>query len=201
MNESPTGSPNDSSVIAAPRLDLVSMSRAFLESSLAGDIAAAERLIGMKIPDSWYEGQGERWLMELRLRELQADPALQPWLVRAMRLRSTGRMVGYIGFHTKPDPEYLRNLVPGGVELGYTVFPEFRRQGYAREASGALMRWAAREHHITDFVLSIRADNTPSLRLAEYYGFTRIGTVIDPEDGPEEVFKLHVADAAALRQA
>lgn len=176
------------------------MSPAFLESSLAGDQAAAECLIGMKIPAMWFSEQGERWLMELRLRELRADPSLQPWSVRAMCLRSAGQMVGYIGFHTKPGPEYLRNLVPGGVELGYTVFPEFRRQGYAREASGALMRWAACEHQITDFVLSIRADNTPSLRLAEFYGFTRIGTVIDPEDGPEEVFRLHVADASALRQ-
>jgi [ribosomal protein S5]-alanine N-acetyltransferase len=180
---------NEVPVVSTPRLDLVSMSPAFLEASLAGDYGAAERLIGMKIPVTWY---AEQWLMELRLGELRADPSLQPWLLRAMGLRSTGQMVGYAGFHTQPDPEYLRGLVPGGVELGYTVFPEFQRQGYARETSAALMRWAAREHNVTRFVLSIRPDNTPSLRLAEFFGFKRIGTVVDPEDGPEDIYELHL---------
>jgi RimJ/RimL family protein N-acetyltransferase len=71
-------------------------------------------------------------------------------------------MVGQIGFHTAPGADYLQPFSPGGIEFGFTVFPRFRRQGFAREASLALMRWAAQIHGMTKFVVSIRPDNSAS---------------------------------------
>jgi RimJ/RimL family protein N-acetyltransferase len=100
-------------------------------------------------------------------------------------------MVGHIGFHTQPGAEYLRDLAPGGVEYGYTVFSAFRRQGYAREACEALMQWAYQEHQVTRFVVSIRPDNIPSRRLAERFGFKQIGSHMDEEDGLEDIYELH----------
>src|SRR5215475_6522592 len=85
---------------------------------------------------------------------------------------------------TPPGADYLRELVPNGVEYGYTVFSPFRRQGYAREACEALMRWAYQEHQVKRFVVSIRPDNLPSRRLAEQLGFQRIGSQVDEVDGP-----------------
>ena len=56
-----------------------------------------------------------------------------------MILRETHELIGHIGFHTGPNPDYLQDMAPGGIEFGYTVLEPFRRQGFAREAAEALM--------------------------------------------------------------
>jgi RimJ/RimL family protein N-acetyltransferase len=105
-------------------------------------------------------------------------------------------MVGHIGFHEAPGARYLEEWCPGGIELGFTVFPVYRRKGYAREASLALMEWANRTSAVTGFVLSVAPGNLPSRSLAQSLGFSRVGTHLDEVDGPEDVF---VRKAAALR--
>ena len=174
-------------IISSARLDLIPLTPAFLEASLQGDAKTATSLLGLTIPSEWFL---ETSLMRMRLSQLRADPALQPWLVRAIALRSQPVMVGYIGFHTSPGPAYLQDLAPGGVELGYTVFANYRRQGYAREACQALMRWAHDEQGVVRFVVSIRPDNIPSRRLADRFGFRRVGSHIDDEDGLEDIYRL-----------
>lgn len=175
------------SIIATPRLDLISLSPAFLEASLAGDVAAAEGLLGLGVPAEWFENTG---LLQMRLDQLRQNSSLQPWLLRVMSLRAEKTVIGHIGCHTRPDPDYLRDLAPGGVEFGYSVFPAYRRLGYATEASTALMQWAHDQQGVDRFVLSISPENEPSLRLAARFGFHRIGSHIDEEDGPEDIFEL-----------
>ncbi len=184
---SPSSAIHSMPTITTPRLDLIPLTPAFLEASLAGDRAAAERLLGLSVPTDWF---GEQALMNYRLPELRRDPDLQPWLLRAIGLRDEGVMAGHIGFHTAPDPEYLQDLAPCGVEFGYTVYPAYRRQGIATEAAAALMAWAHAEHRVSRFVLSIQPGNAPSLRLAAHFGFRRIGSHVDEEDGPEDIFEL-----------
>ena len=170
------------------------MSPAFLEASLAGDEVSAARLLKLSIPADWFR-KGE--LIKLRLGQLWRQPALQPWLLRAMSLRQQKLMVGYIGFHTGPDPDYLRDVAPGAIEFGYTVFPAFRRQGYAREACAALMTWAFQKRHVRGFVVSIRPDNTASLGLAQSFGFKRIGSHMDEVDGLEDIYELQLSSSQA----
>jgi RimJ/RimL family protein N-acetyltransferase len=179
------GQPLDS--IHSPRLELVAMSPAFLSASLRDDLDAASRIIDFSVPPEWLE---TKWLMELRLAKLRANPALEPWLLRAIGLRETRTMIGFIGFHTLPGAEYLDPYAPGSVEFGYTVFPAYRKQGYASEAAQALMDWAVREHGVKRFVVSISPTNEPSLRLARKFGFRKVGTVMDPEDGVEDILLL-----------
>jgi len=165
------------------------MSPDFLGASLKGDLESASHLIGLTVPTDWLEA---KWLMEMRLAKLRQDPALEPWLLRAIGLRETKSMIGFLGFHTLPGAEYLNPYAPGSVEFGYTVFPDHRKRGYASEAAGALMQWATREHKVTRFVVSISPANEPSLRLAQKFGFHKVGTVTDPEDGVEDIFLREV---------
>jgi 3-methyladenine DNA glycosylase/8-oxoguanine DNA glycosylase/RimJ/RimL family protein N-acetyltransferase len=181
-------------LISSQRLDLIPMSPAFLEASLAGDEAGAASLLKLSIPADWFR-KGE--LIKLRLEQLRREPALRPWLLRAIGLRQQKLMVGYIGFHTGPDPAYLRDIAPGAIEFGYTVFPAFRRQGYAREACAALMAWAFQEGHVRGFVVSIRPDNTASLGLAQSFGFKRIGSHMDEVDGLEDIYELRLSSSQA----
>ena len=173
--------------IFAPRLVLKLMSEEFLEASLNDETQKAEAMIGLKIPAEWYH---EKDHMAMRLDDCRSDPEYVPWSARAIGLASTGTMVGRIGFHTRPDAEYLRQFVPDGVELGYSVFPQYRRNGYALEAIRGLMGWAASQHDVRHFVASISPTNLPSLTLARKLGFVKVGEHLDDVDGLEEVFAL-----------
>jgi [ribosomal protein S5]-alanine N-acetyltransferase len=91
-------------------------------------------------------------------------------------------VIGSIGFHGPPDDQ-------GRLEVGYSVDPDHRRQGYTSEAVRALFDWAHAAQGITTFVASISPDNEPSLRLAQGFGFRQVGEQIDEIDGLELVFE------------
>jgi ribosomal-protein-alanine N-acetyltransferase len=167
--------------IRSARLNLVSASPAFMRSSLEGRLDEAAALIGAALPPDWPAGR-ER-TMRWRLADLDVDPAAQPWLLRAVVLRSDRRMIGHINFHNPPGPERK-------VEVGYSIYPEYRRQGYALEAVEALFDWATREHGIHRFVASVSPENDPSLGLVRKLGFRQTGRQIDEFDGVELVFEL-----------
>src|SRR4051812_19189628 len=166
--------------IQSERLDLISLTPEFLRLSLDGDAAGASRLLQISLPEDW---PGEHaWKMKLRFKQLENEPELQPWLVRAMRLRETGRLVGLIGFHGAPGVDYPCPVATDAAELGFSVFPDHRRKGYAREAAVALMRWESVQQGVTDFVMTIRPDNVASQALARGLGFVRRGFHIDDVD-------------------
>ena len=184
--------------ISSERLDLIPMTSAFLRASLEGHLTEAERELGLSLPEGW-PGKATR-LLAIRLKALEDEPALQPWLLRAMSLRATGDMVGYIGFHTAPGAAYLQPYVPEGVEFGFTVLPAFRRQGFAREATVALMRWALETRGVTRFAMTIRPDNHPSQALAAQLGFERIGSHMDEVDGLEDILECRYSNQDTTEQ-
>lgn len=174
-------------ITLSQRLILRSMTPPFLQASLEGDLARAEELMGLTVPYEWFE---ETSLIAIRLKDLQREPELQPWLLRAIGLREQEQMIGHIGFHTQPNPPYLAKIAPGGIEFGYTIFSSFHCHGYAYEAAQALMHGAREQGGVSRFVLSISSQNIPSLGLAQKLGFVPIGSHVDDEDGIEEIFEL-----------
>lgn len=178
---------HDLDVIQSERLDLILLRPDVLRLSLEGHDHSVEQLLGLAVPDDWYDAHG---LMRIRLQQVAREPAYQPWSLRAIALRDARQMVGHIGFHTTPAPAYLQPFAPGAVEYGYTIFPPFRRRGYAREACRALMSWAHARQGVNAFVLSIAPDNVPSRRLAQQLGFVKIDSHADDDEGPEDIFRL-----------
>jgi len=174
------------SSLRSSRLELVSMGPALLEALLAGDRARAAQIGGFHIPDDLII---RRTTPERRLKQLQANPDLQPWLLRAIVIRQSRTMCGYIGFHSEPGPDDLKDVATDGVEIGYTVGERFRRQGYAKEAAFTLLRWAFECHQQQSFVLSIAPNNEASLAMARSMGFREIGSHMDAEDGLELYFE------------
>jgi RimJ/RimL family protein N-acetyltransferase len=168
------------------RLDLRPMTPPVLRSLLDRDLSTTARLLGAGIASGF---DVDRYALKLRLRQLEHDPDLQPWLMRAIVLRKRQLVIGDIGFHTAPGAAYLQELAPGGIEFGISLVEEWRSQGLATEASHSLMHWARHQHGVSRFVLSISPDNTPSLKLAARLGFHKIGSHLDEIDGPEDVFE------------
>jgi RimJ/RimL family protein N-acetyltransferase len=169
--------------IHADRLDLVPLSLAFLDAVVNDRRADAETIAALALPGGWPDDLDRR-LLRLRRDQIGLDPGCQQWLIRAIVLPGDGRtMVGHIGFHGSPQ-------TIGRAELGYSIVPEHRRSGYAIEAARALMDWAANEHGVTSFFVSIAPDNVASVALAAKLGFVQVGEQIDEEDGLEYVFQL-----------
>ena len=181
--------PEVETTIHTARLDLILMTPAFFAAAIRGDQAQAAHLLGVPVPADWWPVSHHKLD---RLEQARRNPALVPWLERAIVLRATQTMVGSIAFHMASEPEPVRPLGPGGVEFGYTIFAEFRRQGYATEASQALMSWA-QQQGVTRFILTISPQNQPSLRIAAHLGFVKIGSHIDEEDGLEDIYERRVA--------
>jgi len=173
-------------IIQSERLDLLPLTPEVLRALLSGDESGAAAMIGATVPAGWGMA---RDLLELRLCQLEEAPALQPWLLRGIRLREEGILAGHIGFHTAPGAEYLADLSQDGVEFGYEILEPWRRQGIATEAITALMCWASATHGVTRFVVSISPGNLPSLALAAKLGFRKIGSHMDEIDGPEDIFE------------
>lgn len=176
-----------SASIVTDRISLIPMTPGFLRACIEGDLREAQRRIQLSLPHGWPDIAD---VLALRLGQLEADPALQPWLLRAIALRATGEMIGHIGFHTAPGASYLGAWSPDGVEFGFTIFPPHRRRGYAREASAALMRWASEVHGVRSFVATVSPGNIASQALVSALGFVRVGSHADEVDAIEEVFVL-----------
>ncbi len=170
--------------IETPRLILRTLPQPALQALTAGDRVEASRLSHCDLstfPDDQLS------IANIRLKDLEADPDYLPWSLRAMALKPGLRFVGHFNFHSKPNADYLRELAPGAVEMGYYMLPEFRRQGLAGEAVLGMMDWAGRTHGIGRFVVSISPENGPSVAMARKLGFARIGSHIDEEDGYEDI--------------
>ena len=60
------------------------------------------------------------------------------------------------------------------LELGYHIFPDHRRKGYAVEACQAIIRYAKEEFGITEFIARIRRTNLASQKVAAKLGFVKV---------------------------
>lgn len=168
--------------MSSDRLDLVPMSLELMEALLREDRESAQAMVGYRIPPDWPAGMES--VLRFRIAIARERPQALPLLLRAMVLRAEpGLVAGRLGFHGPVDDG-------GMLEIGYEVFPEYRRRGYAREAVVAMMGWARRDPSVLRFRASVSPQNLPSRNLVTGLGFTEVGSQWDEEDGEETLFEL-----------
>lgn len=161
----------------SPRVDLVQLGEKTLRALADGDLAAAEA--GAPVPLSPYLAGPEcRPVWEIRAVQVVVDPPSADWITRVVWDPERRLAVGRAGFHGPPDDD-------GMVEVGYSIDPDHRRQGYARAALRALIAWAADAPGVTVVRASVSPENTPSLNLVRAHGFVAVGEQVDEEDGLE----------------
>jgi ribosomal-protein-alanine N-acetyltransferase len=153
------------------------MPLALLDAFVDGNPSRARELVDYAVP-SHFPGSATE-VLELRRVQLAADPTRLPWSVRAIVRRDDRRMIGFVNFHGPPGVNDIE--ASDAAELGWTVFSEHRRHGYATETARRLMDWARDEHGVRRFISSTTPDNVPSLRVHEKLGFQRTGQVVDGE--------------------
>jgi len=112
------------------------------------------------------------------LARLETATVADPWIDGfAMVHVASNTVIGSASFKGPPDAD-------GVVEVAYGVVPSQQGRGYATEATAALVSYAFAD----DRVRVVRAHTSPrndaSARVLTKCGFTRIGEVIDADDGP-----------------
>lgn len=170
--------------IETNRLVLRLVPLAGLAATAAKDVEACHRLIGRNLHKDWFE---DAWVSGLRLDQWKEDHDYAPWSIRAIVLKKTGEVVGNINCHDKPIAFEHRGVIAPCIEIGYSIFPPWRRQGLATEAITGLAAFAALRG-VLFIRLSIAPGNAASLRLAMNFGADRIGSQIDEIDGPEDIY-------------
>ncbi len=83
-------------------------------------------------------------------------------------------VVGICGFTGPPD-------AAGAVEIAYFTFPPFERRGHAGAMARALL--AVAEGSVRLVIAHTLPESNASTRILERLGFTRTGTVQDPDAG------------------
>ncbi|MEO6200743.1 MAG: GNAT family N-acetyltransferase [Cryobacterium sp.] len=147
----------------------------------AGDLAAAGRAAGIEFP-AFFAGEARLWT--LHADRMVQHPASVGWLARAVVECATGMVVGHAGFHFNPDSN-------GMAEIGYTVVPEHRGRGLAKEIVGELLAFARAEGART-VRATVSPENAASLAVIRHWRFEEKGEQWDDEDGLELVFERPV---------
>lgn len=176
----------EDATIRSARLEMPLLSLDQLERLARDEPAGVALELNARLSPEWLESVGG--LAARRARQIRERPADAPWLLRPILLRDAGEpcpAIGYLNFHGGPDEG-------GKVEIGYTLIPEARGQGYAIEAVRAAFDWATRVHGIRHFRASVSPHNDRSLNLIGKLGFVQTGDQWDEEDGLELVFELRI---------
>lgn len=150
-----------------PSVRLIRLPPQAMMALVAGDRETASAAAGVVLSE-FLASEECAWLWQIRLAQIAADPDSEPWVARAVVSEGGGQVIGHAGFHGPPDQA-------GMVEVGYTVDPRFRRQGYAKAMLRELLSWATGQGRVTTVRASIRPDNVASLAAIEGFGFERIG--------------------------
>lgn len=167
-----------------PRVQILQLDPAALRALADGDREAAERTSPVPLTP-YLAGPECRRTWSIRATQVVDDPASAAWITGVVWDPDRGLAVGKAGYHGPPDER-------GMVEVGYSIDPEHRRQGYARAALRALVDRAAREPGVTTVRASVSPDNGASRDLVQSEGFVPVGEQIDEEDGLEIVYERPV---------
>ena len=81
----------------------------------------------------------------------------------AVTLRGENAIVGYCGFHHHPE-------VPGEVEIGYRLNPDYWNRGLITEAARAVRDHAFADLKLARVISLVHPENIPSRRVAEKNG-------------------------------
>ncbi len=174
-------------VMSGPRLDLVLVT---VEQLLSREDGKSPVPLAFDDPDDVLNPDSSPLLF--RIAQVREDPSVNPWLIRLAVLREAPQIIGIGNFHNRPDDR-------GMVEIGYSVLPRYRGQGYATEIAMTMWKYATALPDVQILRATVGPDNEASLRIVRGAGFVHVSEQDDPEDGLELIYELDAADFRSSR--
>lgn len=118
-------------------------------------------MLGVAVPASW-PGPDFADIMPMIAERLASNPDRARW--GGLIIHSADQtLIGDMGLKGGPDEH-------GTVEIGYSIVPERRGQGYAVEMARALIVWARAQPGVRRIVAECEPDNHASIRVLEKLG-------------------------------
>ncbi len=186
--------------LTTDRLRLVPITLEMLEAVLDHDQARAEALVGGAFPGEWPNDDLVGRAFPYSRSAIRAAPELRLWGDSFVLLKDAPRVVGSVVFHGHPAGHATRYSTPviaspadpaeeGVAEVAYGIEEGSRSQGFAIEATCALVDWALAQ----DGIRAVQATTFPwhkaSLGVINRLGMVRAGTREHPLFGELLVFE------------
>lgn len=133
-------------------------------------------LLGVDIPDGWPQFPEAYSVENVSTAVTQErDSSLRIWGTYLFVLSDRSWLVGSGGYKGRP--------VGGVVEIGYEMAPDFQNQGFATEATRALIDHAFSHSEIECVIAHTLPERNASTTVLEKVGMALVEAVIDPDEG------------------
>lgn len=156
------------------RLELVAADAALARIEADGNFVRLGALLRARVPAEWPPAE-TRDVLALFAERLATCPEQAGWwgwyFIRA-ESKAQRVLIGGGGFKSPADGRI--------VETGYSLLPEFRRQGYASEAVAALVNWAFAHPAVLAVGAETSPDNAGSLGVLRSVGMQPVGAGAEP---------------------
>lgn len=150
-------------IFETKHLQLIPFSLDLIKATLIGKSHLGE-VLAVTVPEAWPgDDFAEVLPMLLTQMEEQAPETAWNWLIIHKRDRA---LVGDVGFLHGPED--------GKAEIGYSIVPEYRNQGYATEAALYLIHWALQQREIKVVTAQCLSDNHSSIKVLEKVGMRQV---------------------------
>jgi ribosomal-protein-alanine N-acetyltransferase len=136
-----------------------------LKKAAINDRARLVEMLGVNVPEHW-PGPDLMEALPFFVENMEKAPSEPAWDWIAIHT-SEQAVIGDIGFMGGPDQK-------GVVEVGYSIVPEYRNQGYATEMARGLIAWAFQEKGIKLVTAACLDDNIGSIKVLEKVGMRRL---------------------------
>lgn len=157
----------DQLTLSSDRLEVVACSLAMARGILH-DRRRAEALLKARIPEEWPL-PALRGYVPFYIQMLADEPAMLGWGMWLVVHAADRVVIGDVGFKGRSEGADT-------VDIGYSIVPAYRNQGYASEAAQMLIDWAFAQPGIERVIATCLPTNAPSIRVLEKLGMQRTGT-------------------------
>ena len=152
------------------RLELIAADRKIVQADrYARNLLAG--LLDATVPGAWPPPLNDNSTLEWILSYIDSHPGATGWSMWYFILTSSVPQrvaIGLGGFKGAPTEE-------GSVEVGYSFLEEYQRNGYATEATNALVGWAFGHPDVHRVTAETYPHLRQSIRVLEKSGFSYIG--------------------------
>jgi RimJ/RimL family protein N-acetyltransferase len=136
-----------------------------LKKAVLSDKHQLADLLEVRVPDTW-PGPDMAEALPLFISALEQHPST-PILDGIIVHKEDQSIIGDIGFMGPPDES-------GRIEIGYSIIPEYRNQGYATEMACHLIAWGLSQPCVSSVVASCLDNNLGSIKVLEKVGMSRL---------------------------
>jgi ribosomal-protein-alanine N-acetyltransferase len=150
-------------IFETKRLQLVPFTLELMRATLRGRDTLGKAL-GVEVPSTWPGPDlAEAIPGFIAQMEREAAEFAWDWLIVHKEERV---VVGDVGFMGGPKE--------GIAEIGYSIVPEYRNQGYATEATLSLIHWALQQREVLRVTAQCLNDNLGSIKVLEKIGMRQL---------------------------